>query len=145
MQCVFCESKEIKERIIVRNSLVCAFPTNIPIVPGHLLIIPIRCVATWEQMNHEEQHAIVELMEKLKPILKKELNTEGFHVAWNEGAVAGQSVQHFHLHLIPRKEGDTGIIEYEPRKFIYRPGSRQASPEKELEEISEIIRKALNK
>lgn len=143
MQCAFCESKDIEQRIIVKNSLAYAFPTNIPIVPGHLLIAPIRCVTTWEEMKHEEQHAILELMEKIKPVLKKEFGAQGFHVAWNEGVVAGQSVLHFHLHLIPRKQADTGITDYEPRKFIYRPGSREISEEKELQKVSEIIKRAL--
>ncbi len=144
MQCIFCESKEIQQRIIVKNSLAYAFPTNIPIVPGHLLIAPIRCIATWEEMKHEEQHAILELMEKIKPVLKKEFDAEGFHVAWNENTVAGQSVPHFHLHLIPRKEGDAGITEYEPRQFIYRPGSREVSEEKELQQVSEVIKRKLD-
>lgn len=141
MQCVFCESKEIQERVIVKTPLVFAFPTNIPIVPGHMLISPIRCVPVWEEMTLEEQNAIIELLKKLKPILKKEFGAEGFHIAWNEGAIAGQSVPHFHLHLIPRKEGDSGITEYEPRKFLYRPGSRKESPQEELKEVAELIKR----
>jgi len=60
--------------------------------------------------------------------LKKALVAEGFNFAWNEGAVAGQTVPHFNLHIVPRTTGDSGIWEYEPREFLYRPGSRAASP-----------------
>ncbi len=144
MRCAYCELPEIKEREIVRNELAWAFPTNIPIVPGHVLICPIRCVATFEELTEKERSAIFDLMTKLKKVLKKLFDAEGFHHAWNENKVAGQSVPHFHLHLIPRKAGDEGITEYEPRKFLYRPGSREETPEAELREISVVIRKNLD-
>ncbi len=143
-KCAFCTIPEIKARTIIENKYAWAFPTNIPIVPGHVLISPKRCVATFEDMTKEEQSAVFSLQSKLKTALKKTFTAEGFNIAWNEGEFAGQSVPHFHLHLLPRKPGDTGITKYEPRKFIYRPGSREATPEKELQEIVKIIRKNLN-
>ncbi len=57
----------------------------------------------------------------------------------NDEKVAGQSVPHFHLHIVPRQEGDTGIYQYDPRQFLYRPGSRAESPELELQEISHLL------
>ena len=71
------------------------------------------------------------------------VNKEGFNFAWNDGPIAGQSVPHFHLHVLPRKQGDTGITEYEPRQFLYRPGSREASPEAELAAIAKMIQEHL--
>jgi diadenosine tetraphosphate (Ap4A) HIT family hydrolase len=73
--------------------------------------------------------------------LARSFGAEGFNFAWNDGKLAGQSVPHFHLHVLPRKTGDQGIYEYEPRKFLYRPGERDASPETELIEVASIIRK----
>src|SRR5437867_13377940 len=105
MRCAYCELPEIKEREIARNKFAWAFPTNIPIVPGHVLICPIRCVATFEELTDEEKAAIFNLVSELKKALTKLFGAEGFHHAWNEGKIAGQSVPHFHLHLIPRKAG----------------------------------------
>jgi diadenosine tetraphosphate (Ap4A) HIT family hydrolase len=105
IDCVFCTLPELKTRTIVRGDLAWAFPTNIPITPGHV---------------------------------------EGFHQAWNEGKVAGQSVPHFHLHVVPRKQGDEGITEYEPRKFLYRPGSREETPSQELESIAKQIKEKIS-
>jgi diadenosine tetraphosphate (Ap4A) HIT family hydrolase len=142
--CPFCTNPDVKERCITQNALARAFPTNIPIVPGHVLIIPIRHVAAMGELSAEERDAIFNLMDKLKSALEKVFGAEGFNYAWNEGPAAGQAVPHFHLHVIPRKRGDEGITEYEPRKFLYRPGSREKTPEAELSKIADLIRKSIN-
>ena len=134
---------EKNERVIVKNDLAWAFPTNIPVVPGHVLISPIRHVARFEDCTIEERSSIFDLYEKIKIALVKTFGAEGFNVAWNENKIAGQSVPHFHMHVLPRKEGDTGITEYEPRKFLYRPGERETTPEEELTHIVELIQKSL--
>lgn len=141
--CPFCKSTEIKRRIILEDRLVFSFPTNIPITPGHTLIAPIRCVASFSDLTKEEVEALFEMRNRITEALQKALGAEGFHFAWNEGEVAGQSVPHFHLHVVPRKAGDTGITEYEPRKFLYRPGSREPSGEAELQTVSELVKKFL--
>ena len=140
IRCAYCEIPDIQKRSIIRNEFAWAFPTNIPVVPGHILVAPVRCVALFEDLTNEEKHAIFTLRDQLKKALTKAFQAEGFNYAWNEGKLAGQSVPHFHLHILPRKEGDTGITEYEPRKFLYRPGSREETPEAELQDISNIIR-----
>ena len=141
--CPYCSEPSIKERVIVHNKFAQAFPTNIPIVPGHVLITPIRCVATFDDLTPEEVEAIFGLITKLKTALTKCFKAEGFNCAGNEGKPAGQSVPHFHLHMLPRQEGDVGITKYEPRKFLYRPGSREQSPQSELLAITELIQKHL--
>ena len=141
--CVYCTLPEIKAREIVGNELAWVFPTNIPIVPGHVLIAPRRCVAKMEDMTSAEREAIEALRVKMTSVLVKTFGATGFNFAWNEGKLAGQSVPHFHLHVLPRKEGDTGITEYEPRKFLYRPGEREATPEAELLAVVALIKKAL--
>ncbi len=88
----------------------------------------------------DERNAIFELSTKIKTALAKLFGAEGFHHVWNENKAAGQSIPHFHLHIVPRKAGDEGITEYEPRKFLYRPGSREKTPEAELKALSEQIR-----
>ena len=143
MKCIFCGSPEIREMLIIENNLAWAFPTNIPIVPGHVIICPKRCVLKFEDLDITEREAMFGLVGKLKPALAKTFGAEGFNFAWNEGEVAGQKVPHLHLHMLPRKKGDTGITEYDPRKFLYRPGSREDSPEEELKAVSVKIKKNL--
>ena len=144
MKCVFCELPEIKERPIVAEEHAWAFPTNIPITPGHTLVVPQRCIRTTEELTDEEVLALLKLVYRIQDALRDAFGAEGFNVAWNDGAMAGQTVPHLHIHIVPRKEGDTGIYEYEPRKFLYRPGGdRPESPEEELQEVAAQIREPL--
>jgi histidine triad (HIT) family protein len=141
--CVFCEQPEIQARIILKNNLVFAFLTNIPITPGHTLVAPVRCVSAFDDLTRGEIRALFLMRKRIVNVLKRSFCAEGFHFVWNEGKVAGQSVPHFHLHIVPRKKGDTGITEYEPRKFLYRSGSRESSPEKELQAVAQYIKMSL--
>ncbi|HVO28509.1 MAG TPA: HIT family protein [Candidatus Paceibacterota bacterium] len=139
VDCVYCTLPEIKARMIKSNGLAWAFLTNIPITPGHTLVAPVRHVQKFKELTDDEKAAIFKLMEEVKGALGELFGAEGFHHAWNEERIAGQSIPHFHLHIVPRKQGDEGITEYEPRKFLYRPGSRETTPEAELQDISKQI------
>lgn len=144
MECVFCTQPDIEERVITENAHARAFLTNIPITPGHTLIIPKRHVQSIAELTDLERADVFDLTESIKGALRKPpFSAQGFNHAWNEAEVAGQSVPHFHLHIVPRTPGDTGIVQYEPRDFLYRPGSREVSPRAELLAVVETIRRAL--
>ena len=140
MDCPFCTNEHVIARLIYKDDLVMAFPTNIPITPGHVLVSPTRHIAKIDELTDKELIAIKNFIVTLKESLKKSINAEGFNVAWNEGDVAGQSVKHLHIHIVPRKIGDEGVYKYEPREFLYRPGSRIESPEQELLDIAKLIK-----
>lgn len=140
MDCPFCDVESLKPRLIYKDDFVLAFPSNIPIVPGHIVVCPVRHISKIDEILDDELVAINNFIVRLKNNLKNTLSAEGFNVAWNEGSMAGQSVNHLHIHVVPRKVGDAGIYGYEPTKFLYRPGSRAESPEAELGEIAELIK-----
>jgi len=141
--CVYCTLPEIKKREIIHNDLAWAFPTNIPITPGHTLISPIRCASSLADLTKEERLAILELADKIMIALRELHGAEGFNCVWNQEKLAGQSVPHFHLHIIPRKDGDTGLLGYDPRSMLYRTGDREPTSEAELLVIKESIKNAL--
>jgi len=143
MDCPFCDRTALSSRVISENESAFAFPTNIPIVPGHVLIVPKRHIEQYEELTAEERDDIEKLRTQMKQALSTSFGATGFNFAWNEGVEAGQSVPHFHLHIVPRKEGDAGVHKYEPREFLYRPGSRDLSPDKELEAVAKELRYAL--
>ena len=139
-QSIFTTLPEIKNRSIAENETAWAFLTNIPITPGHALISPKRVVETMEELTEKELFDIFALTTIVKNALRKTFNAQGFNFAWNEGKDFGQSVPHFHLHIVPRSPDDDGITEYEPRTFLYRPGSREDSPEAELADVAAELR-----
>lgn len=142
--CPFCNGIiEDNQGMIYKDDKVLVFPTNIPITPGHILICPIRHVATIEDLTTEESVALQNMVVRLRGILKEVFDVGGFNFAWNEGSVAGQSVNHLHIHIVPRKEGDEGIYKYNPREFLYRTGSRAESPKEELKEVTKIIKEKI--
>lgn len=140
MKCAFCELVANLDRKVGENDLAWAFLTYIPITPGHTLVVPKRCVPNYEDLTDEEVLAIRDLTLKVQNSLKKTFQSKGFNLAWNQGKGFGQSVPHYHLHIVPRKEDDNGIIDYEPRKFLYRPGSREKTPEDELVKVAQLIK-----
>ena len=143
MKCVYCDLPEIKERTTFENDLAWAFPTNIPVVPGHMLICPKRHLDKLDDLTREELDAILDLRIKLKLALKKVFGAEGFDYAWNEGISSGQSVPHLHIHMLPRKSGDIEIIGYDPRETLYRPsGKRKVVTEEKLIKVSSKIKEA---
>lgn len=141
--CPFCHGDDIRHRVVARNEHAWAFPTNSPIVPGHILICPVRCVPSVDDLYDDELLAMFELRREIKNALRNVFGAQGFNFAWNDARVAGQTVRHLHLHIVPRHEGDTGIAGYDPRVFLYRPGSRAESPQEELLEVAGLVSGAM--
>ncbi|MGO9783411.1 MAG: DEAD/DEAH box helicase family protein [Streptosporangiaceae bacterium] len=77
-----------------------------PVSPGHALVVPRRAIATWWEASDDERADILALIDEVKCQLDVELRPDGYNVGFNAGAAAGQTVRHFHVHVIPRYLGD---------------------------------------
>ena len=103
--CVFCN--EVGNRVVEDNKLALAFLDAYPVTEGHTLIIPKRHVADYFDLFQPELNAVQQLLQSRQKALKEADPTiRGFNVGVNAGQVAGQTVFHCHIHLIPRREGD---------------------------------------
>lgn len=79
-----------------------------PVTEGHLLIIPLRHTPDFFSMTEEERKCAFDLIDHLRlRIQSADPEVAGFNVGMNCGEVAGQTVMHAHIHLIPRRHGDT--------------------------------------
>jgi len=77
-----------------------------PVTKGHALVIPKRKTANYFEMNEKEKTACRIMVERVKNILTKKYNPDGFNIGFNMGETAGQTVFHTHIHVIPRYRGD---------------------------------------
>lgn len=124
--CVFCE--ESKDRAILENEYAVAILDGFPVSDGHTLVIPKRHFADYFDITEKEQLAVNDLIRvRRKQLLEENKTILGFNVGVNAGAAAGQTVWHCHIHLIPRRHGDTpnprgGVRRVIPLKANYEPG-----------------------
>ena len=92
--------------VFYRSPLSAAFVNLRPIVPGHVLVVPLRIVARMEDLTEQEYHDMWESVRVVQNMLGKCYEAAGFNVAVQDGSAAGQSVPHVHVHVLPRVEGD---------------------------------------
>ncbi len=91
---------------VLRNALAYVLFDRHPVTPGHCLIIPVRHVADYFATTPPERQAMLELADEARALLERDFSPRGYNLGINVGAVAGQTVPHVHLHLIPRYPGD---------------------------------------
>ncbi len=91
---------------VASNALAFAVRDAFPVSEGHTLVIPRRLAIDWDAATTDERLAILALVDQVKAQLRHELHPDGFNLGINEGAAAGQTVFHLHVHVIPRFNGD---------------------------------------
>jgi ATP adenylyltransferase len=106
-RCPFC-SEAVRATAIAAGRFVYAIEDAVPVTPGHILVIPNRHTRDFFTMSSEELRDTEALLRSLRErILRDDPTVTGFNVGVNCGASAGQTVMHAHVHLIPRRDGDT--------------------------------------
>jgi ATP adenylyltransferase len=104
-ECLFCATSA--ERMIVENELAFGIRDAFPVTPLHTLIIPKRHVSDFFGLTEGEVLSCNSLIADVKEFLLAEDQTiKGFNIGMNCGEVAGQTIFHCHIHLIPRRKGD---------------------------------------
>jgi len=101
--CPFCNGEKSP---LLMNSLAFAIYDKYPVTQGHTLIIPKRHYSDFFESNEEEIAAIVSLLWETKGLLDAKYRPDGYNVGINSGIPAGQTILHFHIHLIPRYKED---------------------------------------
>ena len=130
MECIFCAIVEgkIPSTKVYEDEHVFAFMDIAPANPGHLLIIPKQHYRNIFDMPAEVGSKIMEAAVPLAAAIRKALNPDGLNLFQSNEAAGFQTVFHFHLHLIPRWEGD-------PLRLPWKPS------EGDIEEINNIATK----
>jgi len=107
LNCPFC-SANIETKIIEKLGTVVAIEDKNPVTKGHILVIPIHHTLDFFSMTFEERNDADKLIRILSDRIEKSDSTvTGFNIGTNCGKSAGQTIMHAHIHLIPRRNGDT--------------------------------------
>lgn len=77
-----------------------------PVSPGHTLILPRRHVASFFDTTTAERADLLGLLDDARRLLQAEFAPSGYNIGINDGSAAGQTIDHLHIHLIPRYPGD---------------------------------------
>ena len=120
-ECSFCTPKN---NVILETALAYSLFDKYPISKGHTLIIPKRHVSNYFDLSLNEQIACQLNLNKLKEIIDKDYHPDGYNVGINIGNTAGQTIDHVHIHLIPRYKDDVtdptgGVRNVIPEKGNY--------------------------
>ena len=91
---------------IVFNRSGFAVWDQFPVTPGHALVIPHRLIGSWWQVSEEERADLFELVDDLREIIERKHAPDGFNLGINLGEAAGQTIDHLHIHVIPRYKND---------------------------------------
>ncbi len=116
--CIFCKiaNGEIPSRTVYEDEDFRAFLDMGPAAKGHTLLVPKEHYANLFEMPEELLAKTAKTAKKLAAMLKDKLGADGFNVVQNNAEVAGQTVFHFHVHLIPRYADDGQTIGWKPGK-----------------------------
>ena len=101
---IFTEIKE--DRIIYKGNNFFLIKDKYPVSPGHILIITNIEKVDFFELNEKERRELNDMIIVAKKIIEKEFKPDGYNIGMNCGKVAGQTVMHFHCHVIPRYNGD---------------------------------------
>ena len=94
------------DRIIYKNDYFFIIEDAFPVSPGHLLIISNFIRKDYFELSDIEKNELLSTIEIAKEIIEKKHRPDGYNIGMNCGESAGQTVFHFHCHLIPRYVGD---------------------------------------
>lgn len=129
--CIFCKiaAGEIPSKTLYEDEQFRVILDLGPAAKGHALILPKEHYENIYEIPDETVADAMKLAKKMAGIMTEKLNCDGFNIVQNNGVVAGQTVFHFHMHLIPRYKGDGQTIGWKPGE----------PSQEELEQIKNII------
>lgn len=126
--CAFCGVEEA--RTAWSSPLAIALWDLYPVSLGHALILPRRHAASWSDLEANEKAALLAGIDAARALIDERYQPHGYNVGYNDGAPAGQTIMHFHVHVIPRYLGDApdprgGIRFVLPDKASYWQSTEQ--------------------
>lgn len=116
--CIFCKlaNGEIPANTLYEDDLFRVILDQAPATRGHALLIPKQHAENIYDIDDETAGRVFIVAKKMATRMTERLGCEGFNILQNNGTLAGQTVFHFHMHLIPRYSDDGQKLNWEPGK-----------------------------
>jgi histidine triad (HIT) family protein len=107
-QCIFCKiaGKQASAHVVHEDERTLAFMDLFPVADGHVLVIPKRHATNLLDCEDADLAAVIARSRRIAGAMRDVLGLKGIGVFQLNGAAAGQTVFHYHMHLIPRREGE---------------------------------------
>ncbi|MCR5508895.1 MAG: HIT family protein [Lachnospiraceae bacterium] len=114
--CIFCKLANgvFDTNVIYEDDDFTVILDAAPATRGHALILPKEHYDNLYELDPDTAGKAFKLARKLAVHMKEKLNCDGFNVVQNNGKAAGQTVFHFHMHLIPRYNDDNALLQWKP-------------------------------
>lgn len=138
--CIFCKiiDGSIPSTKVYEDEHVYAFMDVAPLTKGHTLLVPKQHVKDLFEMPEEVARNLYAAAPKIANAIKDAFKPQGMNTMNNNGAFAGQSVFHYHLHFIPRYDDSDGLkVEWGAKSNAYTP--------EEMQQLAKSIQEQLNK
>ena len=115
VDCILCSIINNEEGIVskelYRDDKIFVTLNIYPFNPGHLMVIPLRHIERWRDLDAGEKKQIMAMVERCQIMLEEEFGTTSFNIGMNEGPVSGASIKHLHVHVVPRFPRELGFID----------------------------------
>jgi len=108
--CLFCKicSHEISAKVVYEDDDAIAFLDIRPLSTGHTVVIPKIHAPTITTLPKSAAGPLCTVIQYLTQLIEQALAPDGFNIGWNHGEAGGQTIDHLHIHIIPRWKGDGG-------------------------------------
>lgn len=123
--CLFCDKDNPKKhRLILENELFYSRWDNYPVSKGHAEIVPKKHIESFFALTQKELIQMYDLIKRTKRLIDEKYHPEAYNIGINEGKAAGRTINHLHIHIIPRYKGDVenprgGVRHIIPEKGDY--------------------------
>jgi histidine triad (HIT) family protein len=124
--------RKIPSKILFENEKILAFLDIYPIFKGHTIVIPKKHFRNLEDIPENDLIEILKVVKDLAILIHNKLEIDGYNILQNNFEAAGQVIEHFHIHIIPRSKNDG--------RFKLKIPREQAS-EEELNKILNLLKK----
>ena len=119
---LFCNKE--KHNILIENDFCYSRTDDFPASPGHIEVVPKKHIVSFFDLDDDEIVKVYDVLNRTKKIIDKKYKPDGYNLGVNDGEAAGRTINHLHIHLIPRYKGDVknprgGIRHIIPDKGFY--------------------------